>query len=316
MRVKIVLFISVLLISLQGTVAYGMGIGVSPGNMSFKLAPGTSAEQQIYVINTGNETARYDIFVNESTYQNWFTFSSSSFDLKAGETKEVKVTLKVPASAETDIKCKIYIPCTVPGKSVGAGVIIPVHVELSTLEESSSEGVSSDSSSSEKISSDGSSSKKISSDGSSSKKISSDGSSSEVTENSSDGGSSNGTENSSNSLTNIIINETLQQSLEKNIDDRLNFTQNVTHIDEELKDYTGNLQAIVTRSIDNATRSFEVTTKGLGDTIKSLDEKNTFALTKIKSYEEKSHVLPGFNASLAYVCLVISGLLMRRRLLK
>lgn len=306
MRVKIVLFISVLLISLQGTAAYGMGIGVSPGNMSFKLAPGTSAEQQIYVINTGNETARYDIFVNESTYQNWFTFSSSSFDLKAGETKEVKVTLKVPASAETDIKCKIYIPCTVPGKSVGAGVIIPVHVELSTLEESSSEGVSSDSSSSEKISSDGSSSKKISSDGSSS----------EVTENSSDGGSSNGTENSSNSLTNIIINETLQQSLEKNIDDRLNFTQNVTHIDEELKDYTGNLQAIVTRSIDNATRSFEVTTKGLGDTIKSLDEKNTFALNKIKSYEEKSHVLPGFNASLAYVCLVISGLLMRRRLLK
>lgn len=306
MRVKIVLFISVLLISLQGTAAYGMGIGVSPGNMSFKLAPGTSAEQQIYVINTGNETARYDIFVNESTYQNWFTFSSSSFDLKAGETKEVKVTLKIPASAETDIKCKIYIPCTVPGKSVGAGVIIPVHVELSTLEESSSEGVSSDSSSSEKISSDGSSSKKISSDGSSS----------EVTENSSDGDSSNGTENSSNSLTNIIINETLQQSLEKNIDGRLNFTQNVTHIDEELKDYTGNLQAIVTRSIDNATRSFEVTTKGLGDTIKSLDEKNTFALTKIKSYEEKSHVLPGFNASLAYVCLVISGLLMRKRLLK
>jgi hypothetical protein len=305
MRVKIVLFISVLLISLQGTAAYGMGIGVSPGNMSFKLAPGTSAEQQIYVINTGNETARYDIFVNESTYQNWFTFSSSSFDLKAGETKEVKATLKIPASAETDIKCKIYIPCTVPGKSVGAGVIIPVHVELSTLEESSSEGVSSS----------GSSSEGISSSGSSSKKISSDGSSSEVTEKSSDGGSSNGTENSSNSLTNIIINKTLQQSVE-NIDDRLNFSQNVTHIDEELKDYTGNLQAIVTRSIDNATRGFEVTTKSLGDTIKSLDEKNTLALTKIKSYEEKSHVLPGFNASLAYVCLVISGLLMRRRLLK
>jgi len=303
MRVKIVLFISVLLISLQGATAYGMGIGVSPGNMSFKLAPGTSAEQHIYVINTGNETAKYDIFVNDSTYQNWFTFSSSSFDLKAGETKEVKVMLKVPASAETDIKCKIYIPCTVPGKSVGAGGIIPVHVELSTLEESSSEGVSSDSSSSNKISSSGSSSKKISSDGSSSEKISSDGS------------SSKGTENSSNPLTKIEINETLQQSLEKNIDDRLNFSQNVTHIDEELKDYTENLQVIVTRSIDNATRSFEVTTKGLGDTIKSLGEKNPSDLTKIESYEEKFHVLPGFNASLAYVCLVISGLLMRRRLL-
>ncbi|AKB51190.1 hypothetical protein MSBRW_1937 [Methanosarcina barkeri str. Wiesmoor] len=284
MRVKIVLFISVLMISLQGTTAYGMGIGVNPGNMSFKLAPGTSAEQQIYVINTGNETARYDVFVNESAYQNWFTFSPSSFDLKAGDTKEVKVTLKVPASAETDIKCKIYVPCTVPGRSVGAGVIIPVYVELSTLEESSSKEVSSESGSSKKISSDSSSSK--------------------------------GTENSSDPLAKIEINETLQQSLEKNIDNGLNFTQNVTHIDEELKDYTGNLQAIVTKSIDNATRSFEVTTKSLGDTIKSLDEKNTFALTKIESYEEKFHVLPGFNAPLAYVCLMISGLLMRRRLLK
>ena len=77
---------------------------MSSENMSFKLAPGTSAEQQIYVINTGNENARYNVFVNESVYQNWFAFSSSSFDLKAGETKDVKATLKVPASAETNIK--------------------------------------------------------------------------------------------------------------------------------------------------------------------------------------------------------------------
>ncbi|AKB54063.1 MULTISPECIES: COG1470 family protein [Methanosarcina] len=307
MKVKIVLFISVLLISLQGTAAYGMGIGVSPGNMSFKLAPGTSAEQQIYVINTGNETARYDVFVNESTYQNWFTFSPSSFDLKAGETKEVRVTLKVPASTETDIKCKIYVPCTIPGRSVGAGVIIPVHVEVSTLEESSSE----------RVSSSGSSSKGVSSSGSSSKGIenSSNGSYSKGTENSSNGSYSKGIENSSNPLTKIEINKTLQQSLE-NIDDRLNFSQNATHIDEELKDYTENLQVIMTKSIDNATRSFEVITKSLGNTIKNLGEKNPSDLTKIKSYEEKFHVLPGFNASLAYVCLVISGLLMRRRLLK
>lgn len=297
MKVKIVLFISVLLISLQGTAAYGMGIGVSPGNMSFKLAPGTSAEQQIYVINTGNETARYDVFVNESTYQNWFTFSPSSFDLKAGETKEVRVTLKVPASTETDIKCKIYVPCTIPGRSVGAGVIIPVHVEVSTLEESSSE----------RVSSSGSSSKGI--------ENSSNGSYSKGTENSSNGSYSKGIENSSNPLTKIEINKTLQQSLE-NIDDRLNFSQNATHIDEELKDYTENLQVIMTKSIDNATRSFEVITKSLGNTIKNLGEKNPSDLTKIKSYEEKFHVLPGFNASLAYVCLVISGLLMRRRLLK
>jgi hypothetical protein len=215
MKIKILILIVPLIISLQAASVYGMGVGVSPGNMSFKLAPGTSSEQPLYVINTGNETAKYNVFVNESAYQNWFTFSPSSFDLKAGEVKEVKVTLKVPDSAESDVKCKINIPCTVPGRIVGAGIIIPVYVELSTLEDSSSERVSSESSSSKGMSSDDSSSEVVSSDSNSSK----------------------GTENSSNSLNKIEVKEALKRSVEKNIDDRLNFTQNVTHIDEKLKDY-------------------------------------------------------------------------------
>lgn len=215
MKIKILILIVPLIISLQAASVYGMGVGVSPGNMSFKLAPGTSSEQPLYVINTGNETAKYNVFVNESAYQNWFTFSPSSFDLKAGEVKEVKVTLKVPDSAETDVKCKINIPCTVPGRIVGAGIIIPVYIELSTLEDSSSERVSSESNSSKGMSSGDSSSEVVSSDSNSSK----------------------GTENSSNPLNKIEIKETLKRSVGKNTDDRLNFTQNVTHIDEKLKDY-------------------------------------------------------------------------------
>jgi len=215
MKIKILMLIVPLIISLQAASVYGMGVGVSPGNISFKLAPGTSSEQPLYVINTGNETAKYNVFVNESAYQNWFTFSPSSFDLKAGEVKEVKVTLKVPDSAETDVKCKINIPCTVPGRIVGAGIIIPVYIELSTLEDSSSERVSSESSSSKGMSSGDSSSEVVSSDSNSSK----------------------GIENSSNPLNKIEVKEALKRSVEKNIDDRLNFTQNVTHIDEKLKDY-------------------------------------------------------------------------------
>jgi hypothetical protein len=131
MRIKVSLFVIAVMISLQAATVYGMGVGVSPGNLSFKLAPGTSSEQLIYVINTGNETANYDVFLHESAYQKWFTFSPSSFTLKSGEQKEVKVSLKVPESAENEIKCKIKIPCTVPGKTVGAGIIIPVQIEIS-----------------------------------------------------------------------------------------------------------------------------------------------------------------------------------------
>jgi len=148
MRMKVVLFIIALMVSVQAANASDIGVGVSPGNLSYRLAPGSSAEQSLYVINTGTETATYNVFVDDGAYDSWFTFSISSFELRAGENKEVKVTLSVPASAEEDADCKIKVPCTVPGGDVGTGVIIPVHIEISTSEESSSRTSSSGSSSS------------------------------------------------------------------------------------------------------------------------------------------------------------------------
>lgn len=251
MRIKILLFYIAFLISLQATTAYGMGIGVSPGNMSFKLAPGTSVEQPLYVINTGNETANYDVFVNESNYKNWFTFSPSSFTLKAGEQKEVKVTLTVPASAETDVKCKIKIPCTVPGKTVGAGIIIPVHIEISILYvwESFTEYVG-----------------------------------------------------------NSGLNE-IKQFFVNCSQVGVNFMQNTTDISEKMK-------GSVEKSEAFATGIFQNMTKSLNNTTKSSGEKDLSALSSINGYVEKLHSLPGFDAPIVLISLVISGLLMRRRLLK
>ncbi|MDI9394259.1 MAG: hypothetical protein QM426_02075 [Euryarchaeota archaeon] len=141
MRLKIVLLVIALMISVQAaSCSSSIGIGVNPGNMSFKLSPDTSEEQSLYVINTGKETARYEVFVDDSTYEDWFRFSSSSFDLKAGEYKEVKVALNVPATAETDVECKIKIPCTASGENIGTGVIIPVHIEISTSDQGYSKG--------------------------------------------------------------------------------------------------------------------------------------------------------------------------------
>lgn len=134
MKAKIVLFILTLMVLVQAAAASDIGVGVSPGNLSYRLAPGTSAEQSIYVINTGNETATYNVFLDDNAYDSWFTFSISSFELRAGENREVKVKLDVPASTEGNVDCKIKIPCTVPGGDIGTGVIIPVHIEVSTSE--------------------------------------------------------------------------------------------------------------------------------------------------------------------------------------
>jgi len=149
MRMKVVLLIIAFMVSMQVVAtASDIGIGASPGNMSYMLAPGSSAEQSLYVINTGTETATYNVFIDDSTYSGWFTFSVSSFELSAGENKKVKVTLNVPASAKEDVDCKIKIPCTVPGGDVGTGIMIPVHIEISSSEDSSSKKSSSGGSSS------------------------------------------------------------------------------------------------------------------------------------------------------------------------
>jgi hypothetical protein len=257
MRIKIMLFIIAFMISLQATAAYGMGIGVNPGNMSFKLAPGASAEQPLYVINTGNETANYSVFADESPYKNWFTFIPSSFDLKAGEIMEVEVTLKVPATAQENnsTECKIKVPCTVPGKIVGTGVIIPVHMEISTLEENASEDIS------------------------------------------------------SNSTFGKLGVKEIQEFLNNNNITKLNLTQNFSGITDTLKNSAENLGESAIKRLNDASKSL------LGTNI-SATEENSSAPTDVRGYEEKLLSLPGFNASLAGIGLVISGLLIRKRLLK
>ncbi len=143
MRMKIVLLIFVLISVMQtASGSSGIGVGVNPGKMNFELAPGTSEGQSLYVINTGSETATYSIFVDGTAYDDWFTFSSSSFDLKAGDNKEVKVKLSIPESAKNDVECKLKVPCTVSGRAIGTGIIIPVHIDISAPEESSSESIS------------------------------------------------------------------------------------------------------------------------------------------------------------------------------
>ncbi|MCQ1535799.1 PGF-pre-PGF domain-containing protein [Methanosarcina sp. KYL-1] len=138
MKIKILLLLIVLMISARAVSASDIGVGANPGSLSFKLAPGASAEQSLYVINTGSETATYELYLDDTTYASWFTLSPSSFDLKAKENKMVKVALRVPPSAEGDADCKIKILCSVSGGIVGAGARIPVHIDVSASGESPS----------------------------------------------------------------------------------------------------------------------------------------------------------------------------------
>lgn len=143
MRMKnLLLIIAFIILTQAASGSSGIGVGVNPDKMNFKLAPGMSEEQSLYVINTGSETATYGIFLDDSIYEDWFTFSSSSFDLKAGENKKVKIKLSVPESVEDNVECKLKVPCTVSGSAIGTGIIIPVHIDISAPEEDSLKAVS------------------------------------------------------------------------------------------------------------------------------------------------------------------------------
>lgn len=83
------------------------------------------------MINTGSELASYTISIDIDAYESWFSISPSFLSLRAGENKEVKVTLTVSSSAKADVDCKVLVVPT-SGTEVMAGLRVPVHIDLVT----------------------------------------------------------------------------------------------------------------------------------------------------------------------------------------
>lgn len=98
------------------------GMSVSPGKMYFKLAPGANSTQKVTITNPNTKELQvgvslndwnYDAFGNNKTYESgtlktscadWVQVLPGSYiTLQPGESKELTVTLNVPANAQTDI---------------------------------------------------------------------------------------------------------------------------------------------------------------------------------------------------------------------
>jgi hypothetical protein len=270
MRMKTVLLIISLMMSVQAAASSsGIGVGVSPGNLSFELSPGTYAEQSLYVINTGNETATYNIFVDNCTCSGWFGFSPSSFDLRAGEVREVKVTLKVPTLAESGAECKIKIPCTAVGSDIGTGIIVPAHIEVLASEGNLSNNESSGSNSAGEGDNSSKSARSLEI-----KKIVQ-----KFVENSSDI-RFNFTQNTTS------LSETLKGSGEnleaiaiENINNTVkNFNDTIKSFDDTFRDFD-DIQEIldnIQKKLDNVTRTFEDAINNFNNATKKIDESSSF----------------------------------------
>jgi len=107
------------------------GIGIAPRELEFNVYPGSSANETLYVVNTGDSEAKYRVYVDEK-YKNWFDIAMNEFILAPNEVKEVHITVSPPLCAVGDYADYIYVVGTNPSPQLGmgAGIKVPVYLHI------------------------------------------------------------------------------------------------------------------------------------------------------------------------------------------
>lgn len=126
----IIICIIIYLITSQSVTA--VAVGVTPGNLDFDTQVCISDTRSLFIINTGSEVTNYKVYVDED-YAGWFDISPGSFNLNAGENKEVKLKLQPPISTKGEFEFKAYVVASSPSSdfSLGSGIKVPVCATVS-----------------------------------------------------------------------------------------------------------------------------------------------------------------------------------------
>ena len=109
------------------------GVGIAPRELEFNVYPGSSANETLYVINTGDSEAEYRVYAEEK-YKNWFDITPNEFTLTPSEVKEVQITVSPPLLSVGDHVAYIYVAATNPSPQLGmgAGIKVPVHLHITS----------------------------------------------------------------------------------------------------------------------------------------------------------------------------------------
>jgi len=132
-RVAAVLAAATLVLVAPATAAADRGVRVDAGRIAIddELMPGqTYRLPTIGVSNPGDETTSYTMAVTElsgttTPDADWFEFEPASFELEPGRTQAVRVTLRIPVSAEASEYTALLAAEIVAGDAAstdGAGI--------------------------------------------------------------------------------------------------------------------------------------------------------------------------------------------------
>jgi len=127
---KIILRGLVILLLATPTVA-AVGIGVNPAKMEFDVCAGESITKTLYVINTGDVGASYEVYADES----YLAVKPEEFQLSPGEIQAVSVIVSIPENADIEgHTTTISVVTSNPPSdlTMDAGVKIPVSITVKT----------------------------------------------------------------------------------------------------------------------------------------------------------------------------------------
>lgn len=127
---KIVILGLVVLLLATPSVA-AVGIGVSPAKMEFDVCAGEPVTKTLYVINTGEVGASYEVYADES----YLTIKPEEFQLYPGEVQTVSVVVNMPENANIERHTTTISVVTSNPPSdltMGAGVKIPISIAVKT----------------------------------------------------------------------------------------------------------------------------------------------------------------------------------------
>jgi len=127
---KIILLGLVVLLLTTPSVA-AVSIGVSPAKVEFDVCAGESVTETLYVINTDEVGANYEVYADKP----YLAANPEEFQLSPGEVQAVSVTVSIPENANTGgHTATISVVTSNPSSdlSMGAGVKIPVSIMVKT----------------------------------------------------------------------------------------------------------------------------------------------------------------------------------------
>jgi len=95
------------------------------------VRPGGTEVQTLHVINQSNQMCEFHVHV-EGTYREWFVISPGEFTLPPQQSRAVEIAVAPPLTATDEHDFSICVVSLPPGSGlrIGAGVKVPVHVEI------------------------------------------------------------------------------------------------------------------------------------------------------------------------------------------